>query len=31
MNWVGSVNLSDCEELLELNHKRLYGWIYVRY
>jgi len=28
---VGSGNLSDWEELLELNHKRLYDWIYVRY
>jgi len=30
MNWVGSGNLSDFEELLELNYKRLYGWIYDR-
>jgi len=25
MNWVGSGNLSGWEELLELNHKKLYG------
>jgi len=31
MNWVGSGNLSDWEELVELNYKRLYGWIYDRY
>jgi len=31
MNWIVSGNLSDWEELLELNPKRFYGWIYVRY